>query len=432
MTGKRAFFFYLCITSILIVSGCVQSQNTGLLDEPGASTSKKVYRGKVVDKSSKTETLSIKVGNGDNTRIIRVYFDDSTRGMENIVPDKQVVVTCKVDRGHITATSVKAEISGFVSGVEKISSTKVEKFISDGEEFILIDARPYSQYQQNHLPTAVSIPACGMNKKISLLPEKKEQPLVFYCGGTTCGMSTAAAAIAARAGYTNIRVLLAGVEGWAEKGYPTYADDRFVGKGNRILIDLRSADKNKRERIAGSVSIPLTALSARIGIISKKAPVVVYSDNKRDSLAALAEFRKAGFDNVSMVEGNIQGWKKRNNPVSSGPVMSEIKWTREKRRGEVSPAAFKKALNQKANAVILDVRTSEETTAGRLNGAKLVPLNELYERIKELPRDRAIYIYSATGARAEMAARLLKRKGYNAYFLVADISCQGGTCKMTF
>jgi rhodanese-related sulfurtransferase len=245
-------------------------------------------------------------------------------------------------------------------------------------------------------------------------------------------MSTTAAAIAARAGYTNSRVMLAGIDGWAENGYPTYADDRLVNKGNRILIDVRTADKNKAERIAGSVSIPAASLAARIGTLSKKAPVIVYSDNNKESLAALAEFREAGFNKVSMVEGNIQGWKKRDNPVSSGPVITEINWTRKTLRGEVSPAAFSKALNHRANALVLDVRTSEETTAGRLDGATLLPLNELYDRMEELPKDRAIYIYSATGARAEMAARLLKRRGYNVYFLVADISCQGGTCEMAF
>jgi len=418
--------------SILISYGCVQNRNTGLLDEPGTTTSRKVYRGKVVDKSNTTETLSIKVGNGDNTRIIRVYFDDDTRGTENIVPGKQVVVTCKVDKGHTVATSVKAELAGFVSGVSKISVNRVEKLISDGEEFTLIDARPYSQYQQSHIPTAISIPSCGMNRKLALLPEKKGQPLVFYCGGAFCGMSTTAAAIAADAGYTNTSVMLAGIDGWSESEYPTYADDRLVAKGNRILIDLRSAEKNKSEKIVGSISIPASALVATMDSISRKAPVIVYSDNKKESLTALTQLRQAGFNTVSMVEGNIQGWKKRENPVSSGPVLTEINWTRKTRRGEISPTDFKKAINQMANVVVLDVRTSEETTTGRLNGAKSVPLNELYDRIEELPRDRAIYIYSATGARAEMAARLLKRRGYNAYFLVADISCQGGKCEIVY
>jgi len=430
--GKHTFFFCLFIVFILISHGCVQNHNSGLLDEPGATASKKVYRGKVVEKSDKTETVSIRVGNGDNTRVIRVYFDGRTRGIENIVPGKQVVVTCKVDKGHTVATSVKAEISGFVSGVTKISINEVKKLLSDGEEFTLIDARSYSEYQQNHLSTAISIPSCGMEKKMTLLPEKKKQLLVFYCGGATCGMSTTAAAIAVRAGYTNSRVMLAGIDGWAENGYPTYADDRLVNKGNRILIDLRTADKNKAERIAGSVSIPAASLAARIGTLSKKAPVIVYSDNNKESLAALAEFREAGFNKVSMVEGNIQGWKKRDNPVCSGPVITEINWTRKTLRGEVSPAAFTKAVNNRANALVLDVRTSEETTAGRLDGATLLPLNELYDRMEELPRDRAIYIYSATGARAEMAARLLKQRGYNVYFLVADISCQGGKCEMAF
>ena len=158
----------------------------------------------------------------------------------------------------------------------------------------------------------------------------------------------------------------------------------------------------------------------------------MYSDSIQESLAGLTSFRSAGFKMVSMVEGNFQGWEKRNKPITSGPVMTEINWKRKAGKGEVSPVAFKKAINNKMDAVVLDVRTSDETAAGKLEGAKLIPLNELYERSEELPQDKKIFIYSATGARAEMASRLLKENGYDAYFLVADISCHGGNCEMDF
>jgi rhodanese-related sulfurtransferase len=100
--------------------------------------------------------------------------------------------------------------------------------------------------------------------------------------------------------------------------------------------------------------------------------------------------------------------------------------------GEVPPVAFIKAQNKSADAIILDVRTSDETSVGKLKSAKLVPLNDLYDRFEELPKNRKIYIYCATGARAQMAARLLRDNGYDAYFLVADILCAGGKCRMVF
>ena len=432
MARKFKLFFFLIIPLCLFSYGCAQNRGAGLQDETGATRSKKVYRGKIVAKSNRTETISIELGNGDSRRIVKVNFDDRTRGIDHAVMGKQVIVTFKVSGGHALATSIKAGLSGFAPGVSEISVKKVKKLIADGDDFTLIDSRPESQYKRSHLASAISIPSCEMNKNFGLLPEKKEQLLVFYCGGPICGMSTIGSATAANAGYKNIRVMLAGVEGWAEIGYPTYADDDFVAKGDAILIDLRAAGKNAVHRIAGSISIPSDTLDDRISDISKKATVVVYSDKIQESLGALAAFKAAGFTSVSMVEGNLQGWEKRNRSITSGSVVTEINWTRKTSKGEVSPAAFKKAMSNRIDAVILDVRTSDETAAGKLTGAKLVPLNELYERFEELPKDKKIYIYSATGARAEMAARLLKENVFDAYFLVADISCHDGNCEMEF
>jgi len=432
VTWKFTFFFCLVMSLCLFSFGCAKNRGAGLLNESTATETKKVYRGKVVAKSNRTETISIELDNGDSTRIVKVNFDGKTRGIAHAVKGKQVIVTCKVAGGRTLATSVKAELSGFAPGVSEISVQKVKKLIGDGDEFSLIDSRPKSQYKRSHLPSAFSIPSCEMNKNVGLLPEDKEQLLVFYCGGSSCGMSIIASATAAQAGYKNIRVMLAGTEGWTGKGYPTYADDDFVAKGDAILIDLRAARKNTVHRIAGSVSIPSATLDDRIDDISKKTTVIVYSDSIQESLAALAGFRAIGFTSVSMVEGNFQGWENRNRPVSSGPVVTEINWTRKTGVGEISPAAFEKALNNKIEAIVLDVRTSDETAAGKMKIAKLIPLNELYERIGELPEDKKIFIYSATGARAEMAARILQEKGYDAYYLVADVSCHGGNCEMDF
>ena len=245
-------------------------------------------------------------------------------------------------------------------------------------------------------------------------------------------MSRMASATAARAGYTNIKVMTDGIEGWTEAGFPTFAVDTFILRGDLVLIDLRSAQKDTVERIPGSVSIPSATLKDRLKDISKKAPIVVYSDNIRETYAALAEFRTADFTQVSMVQGNFQGWKKRKNPVTSGPVVTKISWKRILGKGEVSRVAFTSAMNGKIDVLILDVRTSNEAAAGKLRRAKLIPIHELYDRREELPKDKKIYVYSGTGARADMASRQLKENGFDAYFLVADVSCQDGKCTIEY
>ena len=416
----------------LLTFGCAQNQGVGQQGIPAETTSKKVYKGKVTGKSNRTKTIAIEVIVDGSAKTIEVNFDDRTRGIDHAVKGKQVAVTFTMIHGKPYATSVKPELTKFAAGVSEITVKNVKKLIDNKKEFLLVDSRPERQYAGSHLPTAISIPACTMKEQIDMLPEGKNELLVFYCGGPTCGMSSRASAVAAQAGYKNIKVMLAGESGWAMAGYPTYADDDFVTRGDIVLIDLRAARNDTVERIPRSISIPFATLDERIDDISIKAPIVVYSDNIQESLAALTEFRTAGFSRVSMVAGNFKGWKKRNNPVTSGPIVTKISWKRKPGKGEVSPVAFQKAMNGKIDAVILDVRTSTEVAAGKLKRAKHIPLNELSDRSGELPANKKIYIYSATGARADMACNQLKESGYEAYFLVADVNCQGGTCEIEY
>jgi len=52
----------------------------------------------------------------------------------------------------------------------------------------------------------------------SELPADKSKGLVFYCANEQCGASEEAAARAITAGYTDVKVLPAGILGWAKAG----------------------------------------------------------------------------------------------------------------------------------------------------------------------------------------------------------------------
>lgn len=91
-----------------------------------------------------------------------------------------------------------------------------------------------------------------------------------------------------------------------------------------------------------------------------------------------------------------------------------------RRPGEVSPADFKKAL-QDGSALIVDARTGEEFAAGHLAGALNIPAEEMAKRHAELPREKPLLIYCSTGARSEMAYDVLKDKGLSVRFLNAAV-----------
>ena len=61
---------------------------------------------------------------------------------------------------------------------------------------------------------------------------------------------------------------------------------------------------------------------------------------------------------------------------------------------------------------ILDVRTKTEFEAGHIAGAVNIPLDELRQRLDELPSEKAIYLYCQIGLRGYLATRILLQSGF--------------------
>ena len=62
--------------------------------------------------------------------------------------------------------------------------------------------------------------------------------------------------------------------------------------------------------------------------------------------------------------------------------------------------------------LLLDVRTFREHAAGTIPGAVCVPLDELRDRLSDLPRDRELLIFCQVGMRGYVAARMLVQHGF--------------------
>ncbi len=63
---------------------------------------------------------------------------------------------------------------------------------------------------------------------------------------------------------------------------------------------------------------------------------------------------------------------------------------------------------------LLDVREPVEFRHGHIPGAKLIPLRQLGDRLKEVPKDREVVCICATGHRSVPAVRKLMAAGYRA------------------
>ena len=67
-----------------------------------------------------------------------------------------------------------------------------------------------------------------------------------------------------------------------------------------------------------------------------------------------------------------------------------------------------------SSVTLLDVRTPAEFSQGHLKGATLIPVDALYDRLKEIAplKERPILVYCHSGNRSLTASRILKSNGF--------------------
>ena len=67
-----------------------------------------------------------------------------------------------------------------------------------------------------------------------------------------------------------------------------------------------------------------------------------------------------------------------------------------------------------AHTTLVDVRSARERDQGFIPGSIHIPLDELRQRLNELPRDREVVAYCQSGQRSYNACRILSQNGFRA------------------
>ena len=89
------------------------------------------------------------------------------------------------------------------------------------------------------------------------------------------------------------------------------------------------------------------------------------------------------------------------------PVPADAAATR-----NLSPQEAFTLLGQRDDLYLLDVRTRGEYQQARLEGARLIPIDQFAKRLAEVPKNRPILVYCAVGSRSAQAVNYLVRHGY--------------------
>ncbi len=72
-------------------------------------------------------------------------------------------------------------------------------------------------------------------------------------------------------------------------------------------------------------------------------------------------------------------------------------------------------LPEDGSVTLLDTRSVQEYSQGHVDGFKNIPVDELRDRLDEVPQGKPVYVMCQSGLRSYIASRILEGNGYEAY-----------------
>jgi len=165
------------------------------------------------------------------------------------------------------------------------------------------------------------------------------------------------------------------------------------------LLDTRDQAEFEGAHVRGALNIGLGGSFATWcgTILDPARPVVLVAEPEREVEAAT----RLGRIGVDTIEGYLVGGMQE---LEDAPELIG-------RVERITAGSAAEQLGAPDPPLLLDVRTAREYGEAHIEGAVNVPLSQLAGRIGELPTDRAIVVYCASGYRSAIASSLLRREG---------------------
>lgn len=141
------------------------------------------------------------------------------------------------------------------------------------------------------------------------------------------------------------------------------------------------------------------------------AQIVGYDgvDKRIDELALVIKHEGTVYDLMKVEQAYAPPFSSAKDPVALAGYVAEDIIT-----GKTNPVYWRELRDiEMENKFLLDVRTPDEFSLGSLPGAVNIPLDELRDRIAELPKDKMIYTFCAVGLRGYLAYRILTQHGFD-------------------
>ena len=194
-----------------------------------------------------------------------------------------------------------------------------------------------------------------------------------------------------------------------------------------LLVDVREESDFVAGHIPGAINIPIRTLAQNLDKIPVDQPVIVYCGSGLRAAQAVVALQVLGYDNVKSFPGSWRAWTAAEGEVSTEPTEAQTFDVPEIDPALVAMAdAFLNGMPEgfygvgdvtkleeaiDAGAFLVDVREVSEFAEGAIPGAINVPIRTLVQNLDQIPSDKPVIVYCASGHRASMANALLHLAG---------------------
>lgn len=172
------------------------------------------------------------------------------------------------------------------------------------------------------------------------------------------------------------------------------------------VVDIREAAAFGGAHIPESINVGFSPQSPTwLGmVVDPDNQLVVVASSAHDAQQAIVGFRRAGYDRIIGYHVGISDW------IFSGERVGFLP--------QLSVHGLKEVLEKYKNHIVLDVRTAEEWAAGHIEGAVHIPLQQVVEKGVPFATEDHISVVCRTGYRANIAASVLKSRGFKHVYTV--------------
>ena len=164
------------------------------------------------------------------------------------------------------------------------------------------------------------------------------------------------------------------------------------------VVDLRDRKAFAQSHLAGTINVEIgDSFVTYLGwTIRWGTPVTLVGDTAEEVAEAQRQLVRIGIDRpAGAATGGLDTWG------AGGDLRSYRSAT----------FADLAAESGGEDLTVLDVRRTDEWQDGHLDGALHIPLDQLEDRIDEVPADRPVWVHCASGFRASIAASIVDRAG---------------------